>query len=258
VLVVIVLTAAGYVAFRAVRTELDVARRQSEFVAAVSHEFRTPLTALCHLSDMLESGDTPPERLPTYFAAIARESHRLRDLVEDLLNFKRLDAGQHAFEVAAVDIREIVSDVARQCHEHIPSAENRLQIVPCDAATPPQRVRVDRAAVGIALRNLFDNALKYSPPESRVTVSTATEGAFVGISVRDYGAGIPPDERREVFRKFVRGRAARTLNVKGTGIGLAMAKQIVEAHGGTLVLDDSVVGAGSCFTMRLPSDTSNA
>jgi signal transduction histidine kinase len=256
-LMVAVLAAAGWVTFRAVRSELDVARRQSEFVAAVSHEFRTPLAAMCHLSEMLEDGGTPPERLPLYFKTMARESRRLRALVESLLDFGRLEAGRQSYEPTPADINDIVNDVAGQCREQIPSAGERLQIV--DSALPPaeRRVQVDRAAMTIALRNLLDNALKYSPDDAMVTVSTSREDAFVGVSVQDRGPGVPPGERHDIFRKFVRGSAARTLNVKGSGIGLAMAQQIVEDHGGTLVLD-SKPGEGSCFTIRLPIAASEA
>ena len=253
-LMVAVLATTGWLAFRAVRSELDVARRQSEFVAAVSHEFRTPLAAMCHLTEMLEEGGTPPERLPVYFKTMARESRRLRALVENLLDFGRLEAGRQSFEPMPADIHDIVNDVAGQCIEQIESAGQRLRIV--DSGLPPaqRRVHVDRAAMTIALRNLFDNALKYSPDTATVTVSTSAGDAFVSVTVQDRGPGIPSGERRDIFRKFVRGSAARTLNVKGSGIGLAMAQQIVEDHGGTLVVD-SKPGEGSCFTIRLPIAT---
>jgi signal transduction histidine kinase len=250
-LMVAILAAAGWVTFRAVRSELDVARRQSEFVATVSHEFRTPLAAMCHLSEMLEDGGTPPDRLPLYFKTMGRESRRLRALVESLLDFGRLEAGRQSYEVAPADIADIVNDVAAQCLEQIPSAGERLQIV--ESALPPaqRHVQVDRAAMTVALRNLVDNALKYSPDDAAVTVATTFNDALIGVSVQDRGPGVPPSERHDIFRKFVRGSAARLLNVKGSGIGLAMARQIVEDHGGRLVLD-SKPGAGSCFTIELP------
>lgn len=256
-LMVAVLATAGWLTFRAVRSELDVARRQSEFVAAVSHEFRTPLATMCHLSEMLEDGGTPPERLPLYFKTMGRESRRLRALVENLLDFGRLEAGRQAYDTAAIDIADILNDVAGQCIEQIPSAGQRLQIV--DAALPPEqrRVQIDRAAMTIALRNLFDNALKYSPEDAAVTVMTSFDDSFVAVSVQDRGPGIPLAERHEIFRKFVRGSAARELNVKGSGIGLAMAQQIVADHGGTLVVG-SKPGEGSRFTIRLPLATGDA
>ena len=118
----------------------------------------------------------------------------------------------------------------------------------------PQRevpVRADADALALALRYLIENAVKYSPGAPLVTVSVAPGHDTVDIAVRDRGAGIPPDEHGTVFRKFVRGSAAHAFNVKGTGIGLAMAQKIVEAHGGTIGLE-SEPEKGSTFTMRLP------
>jgi signal transduction histidine kinase len=247
--VLFAIVAASYLAFRAVRHELEVARLQSEFVAAVSHEFRTPLAALCHLSELLEEGATVPERLPKYYQALSRESRRLHTMVESLLDFGRIEAGRRIYEPAPTDISAIIRDVAQQCRDQIPSASGRLELVGIDAAH--QQVTVDRAALALALRNLIENALKYSSEDSPVTISTAVNGVYMDVSVQDRGPGIPATERRQVFRKFVRGSAARALNVKGTGIGLAIANQIVQAHGGRLDLD-SAIGQGSCFTVRLP------
>jgi two-component system sensor histidine kinase SenX3 len=109
----------------------------------------------------------------------------------------------------------------------------------------------------MALRNLVDNAVKYSPQSSTVRVSVTPRGAFVGIAVEDDGPGIPKDEQRTIFQKFARGSAARTLNVKGTGIGLTMADQIVRAHGGRLELD-SEPGRGTRFTTFLPAAAGHA
>jgi two-component system phosphate regulon sensor histidine kinase PhoR len=248
--VFVAILAASALAFRAVRRELEVARLQSEFVAAVSHEFRTPLAALCHLSELLEEG-TPPDRHPHYFRALSRESGRLRVMVENLLDFGRMEAGRRRYTPVPIEIADVVSEVAQQCREQIPTATERLDVVGADASPSQCRVNVDRPALVLALRNLVENALKYSPDISRVTVSTSVTAGQVGVSIADRGPGIPVSEQRQVFHKFVRGSAAHDLNVKGTGIGLTMAHDIVKAHGGRLDLV-SVLGHGSCFTVRLP------
>lgn len=119
------------------------------------------------------------------------------------------------------------------------------------------RIRADREALALALRNLVDNAFKYCPGDSPVKVSVEARNGLAGISVQDEGVGISKQEQREIFRKFTRGSSARRLNVKGTGIGLAMADRIVKAHGGRLDLD-SEPGRGSRFTILLPIEADHS
>ena len=257
-LMLLVIAAAAYFVFRAVHRELGVARLQSDFVAAVSHEFRTPLTAMCHLTEMLDEGSTEPDRLPHYYRALRRESHRLHAMVENLLDFGRIDAGQRAYQFVDTDLAELVTQVVQECRHHTPSSAHRLlwqAMAP--VAAESVRIRADREALALALRNLVDNAVKYSPDPSPVRVSIAPRGAFVGIAVEDQGIGIPKDEQRTIFRKFARGAAARAMNVKGTGIGLTMADQIVKDHGGRLELV-SEPGRGTTFTTLLPIQPSHA
>jgi signal transduction histidine kinase len=251
-LMVLTITAASYFVFRSVNSELGVARLQSDFVDAVSHEFRTPLTAMCHITEVLEDGGAPSGRLPEYYRALATESRRLKGMVESLLDFGRLEAGRQPYDFVETDAAQFVTEIVHDLRERVPSAAHRLQLLelPCEA---PGRfcIRADRHALALALRNLVDNALKYSPGATAVKVSVQPAGAFVGIAVEDAGPGVSRDEQRDVFRKFARGSAARTLNVQGTGIGLAMAEQIVKAHGGRLELV-SEPGRGSRFTTFLP------
>ena len=132
-------------------------------------------------------------------------------------------------------------------------AENDRLDVPAPTIGPddPLRVRVDPDGVVLALRNLIDNALKYSPESSTVKVSIDGEDGFAKISVRDHGVGLPKQERRQIFRKFARGASAQALNVKGTGIGLTMADEIVRAHQGRIDVE-SEPGRWSTFTIVLP------
>jgi len=252
VLMVLVIAAAGYFVFRAVGRELGVARLQSDFVAAVSHEFRTPLTAMRHLTDMLEEGGTPQERLPHYYHALGKETRRLHATVESLLDFGRLESGRRTYHMEDTSATELAEQVVEEFREQAASATHHLELHTPDVQLRGHtRIRADRDALALALRNLLDNAIKYSPESSTVRVSVECQGDLAGISVQDEGAGIPDAEQRDVFRRFVRGTSARTLNVKGTGIGLAMAAQIVKAHGGRLELA-SEPGRGSRFTILLP------
>jgi signal transduction histidine kinase len=249
-LMAIVIVSAGYFVFRAVNRELAVARLQSDFVAAVSHEFRTPLTAMCHLTEMLEQGDTRVERLPDYYRALGKESRRLHTMVENLLDFGRMDSGRRTYDFCDTDPGEIIDRVMQEFADRSVTAARRIERLP--TSSQAMLIRADREAITLALRNLVDNAIKYSPDACSVRLGVTAHNGSVAVSVADGGPGVGEQERREIFRKFTRGAAARSLNVKGTGIGLTMANQIVKAHGGRLELE-SEPGRGSTFTMVLPA-----
>jgi signal transduction histidine kinase len=258
-LMALVIAAASYFVFRAVNRELSVARLQSDFVATVSHEFRTPLTAMCHLTEMLEDGRTPPGRLPDYYHALVKETRRLRAMVESLLDFGRMEAGRRPYQMEETSATDLTREVVAEFCEHVSASARRIELQAPAAGNGANgfAIRADREAMALALRNLLDNAVKYSPESSTVRVSVESSGAHTSISVKDQGEGISAAEQRDIFRKFVRGTAARALNVKGTGIGLAIADHIVKAHGGRLEVE-SEPGQGSRFTIVLPAQASHA
>ena len=257
-LMVLVISASSYFVFRAVNRELRVARLQSDFVAAVSHEFRTPLTAMCHLTELLEDGETPPGRIAQYHRVLAKESRRLHAMVESLLDFGRIESGRRTYELAATDAIAFVTDTVREFREQRVEDAPRLRLTSPDESSGTRLViHVDRGALTVALRNLIDNAIKYSPASGSVTVSVKPAGPFVGISVDDEGPGVSKAEIHDIFQKFTRGAAARTMNVKGTGIGLTLAAEIVRAHGGRLELT-SEPGRGSRFTTFLPLQSTHS
>jgi len=248
----IVVMAGGYFIARAMMREVTVARLQSDFVAAVSHEFRTPLTTLRHLSELLVSGRVSSEvRRQEFYDTLLRESQRLQGLVEGLLNFARLESGQLEYRFAAVEpaavLREIVDD--------FDAADDRAGRIHLDAATDAPAIRADRELLARVVWNLLDNAVKYSPPAGAVRVQLRNTGGQAVVHVIDEGFGIPKDEQGAIFGRFVRGSSARTRAIKGTGIGLAMAREIVRAHGGDISVA-SVPGQGSTFTITLPCEPS--
>lgn len=244
-----------YAVTRAVSREMEVARLKSDFVAAVSHEFRTPLTTMRQLTEMLAAGRVASdERRATYYETIKSESERLQRLVEGLLDFGRMEAGALEFRPEPLDATRLVTELVGEFRSEVAGRGYEIALRAGNGAC---RVRADREALCRAVWNLLDNAVKYSPESSTVRVSVESSGALTSISVADQGAGIPPAEQRDIFRKFVRGTAARALNVKGTGIGLAIADHIVKAHGGRLELE-SEPGHGSRFTIVLPAQASHA
>jgi signal transduction histidine kinase len=244
------LWAAVYFIARAITREAAVARLQSDFVAAVSHEFRSPLTTMRQLAEMLEMGQVPSEdRRRKYYEVLASEAQRLQRLVETLLNFGQMEANAQQYRFVTLDVPPLVRRVAEDIGRSAQHSGRRIEASGPDTVPP---VIGDAEALGVAVRNLIDNALKYSPTTEPVRVEWAAQNGHVSIRVTDNGLGIAPSERAAIFQKFVRGRAAAAANVKGTGVGLAMVQHIITAHRGDVVVD-SEPGRGATFTLQLPA-----
>lgn len=197
---------------------------------------------------MLSKGRVPSEGLRQQsYDILARESERLQRLVESLLDFGRIEGRAVRYRFEPLDPAALVAGLVAEFQK---AAAQRYQI----ELTRPEdclRIRADREALGLALWNLLDNAVKYSPDCPTVWVEVARERGRLAIRVRDQGMGIPVSEQKEIFKKFVRGAGSRTANIKGTGIGLTMAHHIIEAHDGEIRLE-SEPGKGSTFTVLLP------
>jgi len=231
--------------------ELDAKRAQlqSDFVAAVSHEFRSPLTTLRTITDLLVQGRIGDEaRRQQSYVFLDRETIRLQNLVEDLLDFGRMESGRKQYRMAPCDpfqlARAAVTDLSEQAEAEGFHIETNLN-------GAGARIHADEEALRRAIRNLLENAMKYSPQCRTVWVDGELNAHRVSISVRDQGMGIDVSEQRAVFQKFFRGDAAKKAGINGTGIGLAMVQQISEAMGGEIRLQ-SEVGVGSTFTLLLP------
>jgi signal transduction histidine kinase len=196
---------------------------------------------------LVEDENLPAEKRQTYYLAQERATSRLSRLVESLLDFGRMEAGARPYRLERLDVGRLVRSITEEFRQE--SNVNKL-VLDCTIPEDGPIVNGDREALTQALWNLLDNAMKYSGkvPVVRVEVEA---GSQVAIRVRDQGFGISPSERNRIIRKFVRGSSAKELGIKGTGIGLAMVKHIVDAHGGK-VLIDSELGKGSTFTILLP------
>jgi signal transduction histidine kinase len=239
---------AGYFAIRTVRKELEIAQLKSEFVSAVSHEFRSPLSAISHLSELLDSGRVKDEeRTREYYRLIHGESGRLRRLVENLLNFARIEEGRQQYRLEPIDVAPWLGQATGEFQASRAAAGKEIVVV---VAPDLPRLRADAEAMTTVVVNLLDNAVKYSPDSGRVWVQANVVDGEVEIRVRDEGAGIAEEDQAHIFERFFRGRDAGT--VAGTGLGLALVQRIVAAHGGTVAVK-SRVGEGSTFTVRLPA-----
>ncbi|MFO7692954.1 MAG: HAMP domain-containing sensor histidine kinase [Vicinamibacterales bacterium] len=252
---------------RAMTRELAVARLQSDFVASVSHEFRSPLTSMRQLSSMLVQGRlASDEQRQRSYAFLADETGRLDRLIEGLLDFGLMEAGEARYRLESTDAVELVRDTVSAFQRTVTARGYQVELSlpasssgePADGLAVRHRILADRDALGRAIWNLLDNAVKFSPDQRNVWVDVVLlhdeQRARLAIAVKDRGMGIPVIEHRTIFDKFVRGAASREAGIKGTGIGLAMVKHIIAAHGGEIRLE-SAPGDGSRFTILLPMET---
>ncbi len=243
------MAAAALGLYRATTRQMLLAQQQSDFVSAVSHEFRTPLTSMRHLTELLVSrGVTSEERRTQYYDLLAHETERLHRMVESLLSFGRMDAGAYAWKLEPAAIEDLVRASVEEFRREPAAAERQLV---CEVEEGLPSIRADREALSRAVWNLLENAGKYSEAGTPIRVFARRRGDSVLVGVCDQGAGIPLREREKIFEKFVRGAGAKHAGVRGVGIGLALVKRIVEAHGGSIQVE-SEPGRGSTFTLVLP------
>ena len=248
-LMLLLVLAGAYAMHRGVSRELRVAQLQSDFVSAVSHEFRSPLTSLRGITELLANDRIVDEgRRRQSYVFLERETGRLQRLVEDLLDFGRMESGRKQYRIEPHDVFGLVRAAVAEFREEAQPGGFQVEMnLDARAAT----IEADEEALRRAIRNLLENAVKYSPECRTVWVEGRVNHRKVAISVRDRGMGIDAREHRDIFQKFVRGAAAKKAGIKGTGIGLSMVRQIVEACGGEIRLE-SEAGAGSTFTILLP------
>ena len=227
-------------------------RLRSALLDSVTHELRTPLTAIkASVSSLLTQPELSDAQRRELFSIINEESDHLNHLIEEALEMARLDAGEIELEIEPHSIREVVEAA-------IEAAKNTLADHPVDVRFPEALplVPMDPARIREVLSQLLDNAVKYSPPGTPIVISSEVSGRFLVTSVADRGAGIDSFEQALIFDKFYRGRDQR-YRVQGTGMGLAICKAIVEAHGGTMGVT-SQVGSGSVFHFSLPLSAERA
>jgi signal transduction histidine kinase len=244
----VILTAAAF-ALRFILHEMELSELKSTFVSNVSHELKTPLALIRLFSETLEMGRvTEPEKQKEFLRIIHKESDRLTHLINNVLDLSRIEQGKKTYQLEPVDLAAIVRETLTayqfQLEQQGFAVESQIE-----ENLPP--VRADGAALTQAILNLMDNAIKYSGTRRYLRVELAREGAEARIAVEDHGVGIPPREQASIFEKFYRVEKGLVHDVKGSGLGLALVKHIVDGHGGRITVD-SRPGQGSRFSIFLP------
>jgi two-component system phosphate regulon sensor histidine kinase PhoR len=218
-----------------------------DFISNVSHELRTPLAGIRAAAETLQEGALDDRAAAIEFLGhIQRETDRMTQLVEELLELSRIESGAAPLEFAQLDAGELVTEAVRRFAQQAERAGIRLR---ADAPDGAFQVIGDAERLERALGNLIANALKFTPAAGEIVVTASADGADVAISVRDTGIGIDPEQQTRVFERFY--KADRGRGDTGTGLGLAIVKHIVLAHEGSVAVE-SRPGRGSTFTMRLP------
>jgi signal transduction histidine kinase len=229
-------------------------RRQEEarrrFLTELAHDLRTPLTSLRLYAEMLEAGRVGDEARDEYVGVIARESARLSSLLANLLDLTRLERGVRALEPREVDVGESVASAVRDLAAVAPE---RAEDVTVDGPAGTRAI-VDPTALGRSLANLLENAAKFTDPGTAVRVTWRAVDGSVLLRVEDQGPGVPEAERERLFERFTRGKAAERDGVPGTGLGLALVRELIVGCGGTVRLDAGAEGAAFELRLRGASD----
>ena len=237
-----------FLTYRNVSKEMALARLKSDFVSNVSHELRTPLALIRLYAETLELGRlTGPSKHQEYYSIIRKESERLTALINNILDFSRIEAGRKEYDFRETDMCELVRNTLESYRYQI--EQNGFTFEEKIAEVPP--LNVDREAMARSLVNLVNNALKYSQDRKHIRVNLYREDGTVKLEVVDQGIGIPANEQHRIFEKFYRVGDPLVHNTKGSGLGLSLVQHIARAHGGDVVVE-STPGAGSKFTIMLP------
>jgi signal transduction histidine kinase len=249
IVILIILAFGLFFTLQTVNNELHLSRMKSYFMSTVSHEFKSPLTSIRQMAEMLVHGRVPsPERQQKYYTTILQQSERLSHLIDNILDFSKMEEGQKIFQFERADITPVVKEMV-ESFQKLTTDEGFL--ISLSITEPLPDVVFDREAMEQVIHNLLDNACKYSGESRSIEVQLYPEGNKIVISVRDQGVGIRKEDQDKIFSRFYRAGEELTQAVKGSGIGLTIVKQIVESHQGEVTVESNP-GKGSIFNVILP------
>lgn len=233
---------------RNLKKEMQLAQTKSDFVSNVSHELRTPLSLISMFAETLVLDRvSSKEKRKEYEEIMLRETNRLTNIVNKILNFSQIEANQRVYHPTEIDLNDLIDELIHDYAYHL--ERNGFSYDILKAKNLP-KVFIDKEGLYEAMVNLVDNAVKYSPEEKHITIRTGTGNLKAFIEVKDKGVGIAPDKLNQIFDKFYRISEGNVHTTKGTGLGLTLVSHIVNAHNGNIEVE-STVGKGSIFRIVL-------
>ncbi|MFN0084153.1 MAG: sensor histidine kinase [Blastocatellia bacterium] len=252
ILTALVLLGGIVLTLRAASRAMKLSQMKAEFVSNVSHELRTPLASIRVFGEFLKLGRVrDQEKIHEYGEYIETESRRLTQLINNILDFSKIESGQKTYKFERARIEQVVRDTLRTFEVTFEQHGFTIRLEAAEQPLPD--IVIDTEAIGQAVLNLLDNAVKYSGESKEIVVKLGMEGPFAAIAVTDRGVGIAREEIGKVFDKFYRVGNNLVHDVKGSGLGLAIVKHIIEAHRGKVMVE-SEPGRGSTFIIHLPID----
>jgi signal transduction histidine kinase len=232
--------------------QLTLARQKTDFVSNVSHELKTPLTSIRMFSELLAEGRvTDPVKQRSYLSIITAETARLSRLINNVLDFARIERGEKKYHFQTCDLNNLLRDTAETYRPHLEANGFKFDY---DLPEAPLTINGDRDALAQVIVNLLSNAEKYSDSRKEISVRLEQQTnplPFVEVKVLDRGLGVPDGTEEKIFEQFYRAHDSLSSGIQGSGLGLTLARQIARAHGGEVVYERRD-GGGSCFTLRLP------
>jgi signal transduction histidine kinase len=241
----------GWVVFADARRQLALAQKKTDFVSNVSHELKTPLTSIRMFAEMMQGGNVAAEKRPQYLRIIVAEAERLTRLINNVLDFARLERKQKRYDFRPLDLHEVL---ARTWEGHELHLREQGFTTSWKAAPLPYPVRGDEDALAQIIVNLLSNAEKYSADRKEIELHSYLTEDSVHVSVLDRGSGVPPAEETKIFEAFYRAHDSLASGIQGSGLGLTLAQRLAKEHGGEITYQ-AREGGGSNVTLRLPLGT---
>ena len=242
----------GWLIVADIKRQLTLARQKTDFVSNVSHELKTPLTSIRMFSELLAEGRvSDPAKQKSYLQIISAEASRLTRLINNVLDFARLETGEKTYQFQPCDLIEVVRAAAETFRPHLEASGFKLWCVLPETKIP---IHGDADALSQIIVNLLSNAEKYSGERKEISVEVASKQTplpYAEIKVLDRGSGVPRGSGEKIFEKFYRAHDSLGSGIQGSGLGLTIARQIARAHGGELTYEPRD-GGGSCFSLRIP------
>ena len=238
----------GWAVFADARRQMALAQKKTDFVSNVSHELKTPLTSIRMFAEMMQSGNAAEEKRPQYLRIIVAEAERLTRLINNVLDFARLERKQKRYDFHRLDLHEVL---ARTWEGHELHLREQGFATRWEAAPPPYPVRGDDDALAQILVNLLSNAEKYTVERKEIEIHSYLANDSVHVSVLDRGSGVPRGEEAKIFEAFYRAHDSLASGIQGSGLGLTLAQRLAKEHGGEITYQ-AREGGGSNVTLSLP------